>query len=69
MTYSDSGLPGMIFSLLDTEEDELIIKHAQVTTNQKQEIQHSTNQKSVFLYQSLFQPIGNHYLNLDGDGL
>ena len=31
MTYSDSGLPGMLFSLLDTEDDSLVIKYAQET--------------------------------------
>jgi len=31
MAYSDSGLPGMLFSLLDQEEDSLVIKHAQET--------------------------------------
>ena len=31
MAYSDSGLPGILFSLLDYEEDALVIKHAQET--------------------------------------
>ena len=31
MAYSDSGLPGMLFSLLDSEEDSLMMKHAQET--------------------------------------
>jgi len=31
MAYSDSGLPGMLFSLLDQEEDSLVVKHAQET--------------------------------------
>jgi len=31
MAYSDSGLPGMLFSLLDQEEDPLVIKYAQET--------------------------------------
>ena len=31
MAYSDSGLPGLLFSLLDTEEDPLVTKHAQET--------------------------------------
>ena len=31
MAYSDSGLPGMLFSLLDQEEDEVVMRHAQQT--------------------------------------
>jgi len=31
MTYSESGLPGMLFSLLDTEDDDQVVKHAQET--------------------------------------
>ena len=31
MAYSDSGLPGMLFSLLDQEEDGVVMRHAQQT--------------------------------------
>ena len=31
MAYRDSGLPGILFSLLDYGEDGLVIKHAQDT--------------------------------------